>query len=569
MKIINSQRESVDVKMRVLVLLFVCLVCSSGVSSATDYYVSTTGSNNNDGLSVANAFATPSYISRNVSAGDTIYLINGTWYNESFMFSDIAGNNVYATGNITHPITIKAYNGTPTLDGTSTTAYPLYLKDNDNTYNYKKGYINISDIYITNYTNGLKVQFVKNIHISNVNFQNSGTAAVAFTDINNSSLIDSYIYNNGWNSVQISSTYANTSNILIKNNTIHANTAHNLIDLFMNSANSSTGVSNVTIVDNTLYDCSWSGIFPHRADTSPLSFNNINISNNHIYDINQGAIQIGMFKNSIVSNNIIHDSGYGILGQVGVANANMGLVSNNRIYNITEQQSRINVILSTNNSTITLLENIVDYYKFYGGTAIVTNPINNTFSLQSSSGATIILNYTNNNVFMVDGSGSPLYLPNGSSYNAPLNTTITVTAYTMSATPTTNSTNVIITTFNTSEPQGVNITEFSANSTSGTNVIFKLWGLIENYNYQIKKNSVHYVNKTANTTGYIEFNDSEWSEHDYSIQNIGYNESLFVADNALYVGIKTNTYSDNSITQLDNVQSTDVSLSNVFSMVII
>ena len=140
MKIINSQRESVDVKMRVLVLLFVCLVCSSGVSSATDYYVSTTGSNNNDGLSVANAFATPSYISRNVSAGDTIYLINGTWYNESFMFSDIAGNNVYATGNITHPITIKAYNGTPTLDGTSTTAYPLYLKDNDNTYNYKKGY---------------------------------------------------------------------------------------------------------------------------------------------------------------------------------------------------------------------------------------------------------------------------------------------------------------------------------------------------------------------------------------------------------------------------------------------
>ena len=95
--------------MKIIALLVVLVVCSVGLTSAADYYVSTTGDNANDGLSIENAWATPSFAINNLTAGDTLYLINGTWYNETCTFQ--------ASGNATHPITVTAYNGTPTLQG--------------------------------------------------------------------------------------------------------------------------------------------------------------------------------------------------------------------------------------------------------------------------------------------------------------------------------------------------------------------------------------------------------------------------------------------------------------------
>ena len=76
---------------------------------ATDYYVSPHGNDLNLGTSVDYPWMSPSYAATMADAGDTVFLINGTWIDEHVVFSN--------SGNATHPIIVTAYNGTPTFDG--------------------------------------------------------------------------------------------------------------------------------------------------------------------------------------------------------------------------------------------------------------------------------------------------------------------------------------------------------------------------------------------------------------------------------------------------------------------
>jgi len=77
------------------------------------YYVKPDGNDSNDGLSIETAWQSLIYAIRQLEPGDTLYLLNGTWTNPGRVWFD------YRTlsGIPTHPIVMKAYNGTPTLDG--------------------------------------------------------------------------------------------------------------------------------------------------------------------------------------------------------------------------------------------------------------------------------------------------------------------------------------------------------------------------------------------------------------------------------------------------------------------
>jgi len=88
--------------------------------------------------------------------------------------------------------------------------------------------------------------------------------------------------------------------------------------------------------------------------------------------------------------------------------------------------------------------------------------------------------------------------------------------------------------FNISSPNRVNITlvdineslsgavgdtfiKFYANTSSG-NVYFNISGFTNNQNISVYRDSIVYTNVSANSSGWISFNDSTWSEHLYDLQ---------------------------------------------------
>src|SRR6516162_8912095 len=95
-----------------LILLSVgMLVAASVYSNATIYYVSTTGNNNNSGLSPTSAWRNIQYAANHVQAGDTVNLLGGS-YNETV--------NIPVSGSATAGyITFQNYSGQDAVvDGT-------------------------------------------------------------------------------------------------------------------------------------------------------------------------------------------------------------------------------------------------------------------------------------------------------------------------------------------------------------------------------------------------------------------------------------------------------------------
>ena len=94
-------------------LRLVAALCAlmTGAASATTFYVSTTGSNTNDGLTPTSAWRNIQYAANHVQAGDTVQVLGGT-YNETV--------NIPVSGSATAGyITFQNYPGQlPIVDGT-------------------------------------------------------------------------------------------------------------------------------------------------------------------------------------------------------------------------------------------------------------------------------------------------------------------------------------------------------------------------------------------------------------------------------------------------------------------
>lgn len=92
---------------RYILILFIGLAFLAKSSNATNYYVSNSGSNSNNGLSLLNAFETLQYASDIVSIGDSVFVENGSYkgFNHSIsgtlsapiVFFLLIGNNVTIT----------------------------------------------------------------------------------------------------------------------------------------------------------------------------------------------------------------------------------------------------------------------------------------------------------------------------------------------------------------------------------------------------------------------------------------------------------------------------------------
>jgi len=121
------------------VVFFMLLSACIGVTSATDYYVSLSGSDGNSGLTEATAWRHIYYAATRAQAGDTVHIKGGNYGHEHVVmqYSGTSGNY----------ITFEGYDGEVKIDGQDGGGYGINLNS--------KSYIAIDGITITRYFIGV------------------------------------------------------------------------------------------------------------------------------------------------------------------------------------------------------------------------------------------------------------------------------------------------------------------------------------------------------------------------------------------------------------------------------
>ena len=144
-----------------------------GVVNATDYYVAPWGNDTDNGSTPNTAWATLSHSSGFLFPGDTLNVVNGTYYNDRF----VAVNS----GNATNPITIRSYNGTPAFINNNLTADALMSFHNLN-YNEPGpiSYYNIDGFRIENYNRSIFIGYYSHhFNITNITINQGATGFFA------------------------------------------------------------------------------------------------------------------------------------------------------------------------------------------------------------------------------------------------------------------------------------------------------------------------------------------------------------------------------------------------------
>ncbi len=367
-----------------------------------NYYVAPYGKNANDGLSIdkpkQNFDKENWFNSENIKPGDTIYLLNGTWMNESIDFNTISGTAY-------QPITLATYTGKPTLDGGSIMIGGIGA-------NFASEYINIHNIIIKNTNIGIKVREAKNINIENSEIGNIKSHAVFIIDSYNIIFKNNDVHDTGHNSIFIQSNGYNVHDIYIINNSIHDNpgksgkNGHNLIDLYIYGKN--VGLKDILIEGNELYNVDTNGIFEHEEDGSNgyVQMTNITIKNNILWNIGTNAIKINYLGDSLISDNIIlnaNDSGFkSDLGSFNKGGFYDGIILQNNYVKFSGGEA-ISLAGRFENNSILLQQNNIDTYRINRGTGIVEDPQNNVFHLRTENGGNIILRFTDKRSFNISG----------------------------------------------------------------------------------------------------------------------------------------------------------------------
>jgi hypothetical protein len=360
----HSHRSHLFWGMSLAVISFMLLFAGIGVASATDYYVATWGSDSNNGTSLGDLWQHPSYAAQQAHAGDTVYLLDGNWHNDYVVFANSGTEN--------NPITMKAYNGTPTLIG-SGTGHGISIVDQQ--------YIVIDGIAIENYKNGIYGECppshsnMKDITISNCKIRNSNAISIWIRSGNSAYDIPNLnISNNTITDSKCSAMYL----INIKDSTIKNNYIKNI------SAEGCMGMgigyffSNTTIEGNYITQ-----IATYAISGGSYSDNNI-VRNNVIENISGRGIRFDKhYINNIIVNNTIKNTGdtginiypdsFTIIKSNYVENSSLGMYSGDGIVENNTFKNcwavRMTGGETWGNGTVTFKGNVVDnvdWIYFYG-----------------------------------------------------------------------------------------------------------------------------------------------------------------------------------------------------------
>lgn len=307
-----------------ILLMIAALLLCVGMASAADYYVSPTGDDANPGTLVA-PWLDINYSTYQLVAGDTLWLLNGTWYNNESTFA--------ASGNATHPIIVKRYNGTPTMIDTAGFAgnnYAFYIV-NDSVGHpdyYDYSYITIDGIRIESYHYSIATAS-NYTTIVNCSFYGADTV-ISVSSVGNKITSDFTFENNTiGNSLTDAPSYHadveiyGVANVTIANNTIEDSRQH-AISLIECDPTAGTDIlpSNVTISGNTFDNTTNSSVLAYLMVDESNVLHNITVSDNiftnqssldpAIYFVNPVGAQDSTFRDVIIHNNTISDGLIGI-----------------------------------------------------------------------------------------------------------------------------------------------------------------------------------------------------------------------------------------------------------------
>ncbi len=161
----NTTYTGLKCMLKNVFVAFFVLVILAIPASAADYYVSPSGNDGSSG-SFEQPWSGISYAVSQAEPGDTVYLMEGTWYNEHIVFP--------GSGTAAEPITLTVLEGANVvLDGVDSTG-DCFFADS-------KSYLTISGMNIRNYARGFAFyQDTSDVELSNFALNDVRSGGVVF-----------------------------------------------------------------------------------------------------------------------------------------------------------------------------------------------------------------------------------------------------------------------------------------------------------------------------------------------------------------------------------------------------
>ncbi|MGP8322991.1 MAG: dockerin type I domain-containing protein [Methanosarcinaceae archaeon] len=539
--------------------IFTLLVLAT-TASATDYYMATWGDDGSNGTSLDYAWATLSRAQGQLSAGDTLHIVDGTYYNDTFV--------AQVSGTATNPITIKAYDGTPTFIeiGTIRTLRCFNFHDT-NIYPIPApgpiSYYNIDGIRIENYYRAIDVCYGSHhINIDNVSTDQCYSGFFAGSDCHDIATTNMRINGSHWNGWYL---WHDNYNITATDVYVTNQVEHSFFDLHTNN-------DNITLVNcrATTSSDNAPGIYMGHGDYG--TDDNVTITNFTYKDV-PTARMIDAWN---AGDNLYIDTAT----STGSKGVEFGDGSNLTLKNVYIRQcdgANSHGIYFTATMDGVLLENVtlenVDYkdIKFERGFGAVKNATlrdiysdSEEYTIFIGDGAPIgshSIEYSDGTVFSNTGSCADVrYYPGRSNLSLQEGCGGLVTYYPLTAIPSSGSAEVTVNKFDTSLSRGEVLVDIIANTTSGNEVVFIISDLTSGTNYLVERDSVDFATKQANSPGHIEFSNSEWSSaHRFTVVEADTIDPLVTVTN-----LRNEPPTQNTITLQWDCSAPDVDHYNIY-----
>jgi PGF-pre-PGF domain-containing protein len=267
----------IKIKRGILLVILFLLVINFVYS--TDYYVSTIGSDSTGNGSSGNSWATIQYAINNVSTGDIIYVVNGTYIENV----DV-NKSVSLIGNGYQNTTIISLNPADhvfevTSNNTNINGFSIDGNSTNRTYG----------IYLNGYPFGLS-----NSNISKNLFRNSQINIYANRPLNSFLLNNNIISNLNYGGKGIYITYGRNTSIY-KNNV-------SLTEIGIHISNS----NNTILINNTIQNSSRKGLFIYMPYNLTLHDNNFSGSTHNFAISSTGNENIQAYMHNISSTNKVN-----------------------------------------------------------------------------------------------------------------------------------------------------------------------------------------------------------------------------------------------------------------------
>jgi len=322
-------------------IVFLILLISKLITAQTTYYVSESGSNNNNGLTPQTAFATLQHAADLVAAGDSVLVLEGNYVgfdirtdgsnNSPIVFKAIESNVVIDERNAVTPDGINIENADwVVIDGFEVTDQPragirIVLSDfvvirNNNCHN--------------NYRWGIFTGFTNDILIENnsCSFSEDEHGIYVSNSSDRPIIRNNHSFNNNGCGIHMNGDISQGGNGIISNAIVEGNILHDN-GYGGGSAINMDGVQNSEIFNNLVYNNHATGIAMYQIDGGDASKNN-KVYNNTVIQPSDGRWCViavdGSTGNTLYNNILINHHSF--RGSISVDAASMtGFVSD---YNV-------------------------------------------------------------------------------------------------------------------------------------------------------------------------------------------------------------------------------------------